>query len=116
LAKELIEKEESKMKITIIGAKKLESSFMDTIDPYMKISYDGQEEKTKVLDDNENPEWNESFEFVLNRDMKEMKISLWDSNVMSDSEYGHLDIDLAALLQNHEPLEHNDYSFLDDKN
>lgn len=86
---------------------------MDTIDPYFKIDYDGEKKETKKLDDNENPEFNEEHEFKLNTAVKSVRLVLMDSNVLSDSEIGHVEVDLAGLLQNHEPLEHNDYPLLD---
>jgi Ca2+-dependent lipid-binding protein len=36
---------------------------LDTIDPYIKLLYGEEEKKTKVMDDNENPEFNEEITF-----------------------------------------------------
>lgn len=119
-AKEGLEKEEAKeepkLKLTIISAKNLPSSFMDTIDPYLKVDYDGQKKESKKLEDNENPEFNEEIEFNLNKVVKTVRLVLMDSNILSDSEVGHIDLDLSGLLQNHEPLEHKDYALLDKDN
>lgn len=107
------EVKDPKLKITVVNAKNLPSSFMDTIDPYFKIDYDGEVKETKKLDDNENPEWNEEQEFKLNRAVKSVRLVLMDSNTLSDSEVGHVEVDLSGLLQNHEPLENNDHALLD---
>lgn len=68
--------------MVVKGAKNLKSGYLDTIDPYVKLVYNGKEERTKVLDDNENPNWNEEILFDLDPSVKQIGLSLWDSNVM----------------------------------
>lgn len=52
------------------------------------------------MDDNENPEFNEDVTFTFKEDAKEIKLSLFDSNLLSDSLFGSLDVDLSELLAN----------------
>jgi len=51
--------------VKIAKAQGLASSWSDTIDPYVKMEYHSVKKETTVKDDNENPEWNESFTFDL---------------------------------------------------
>jgi len=39
-------------------------------DPYAVLIFDGEKKKTKVIDDNLNPEWNETFDFPLKEALK----------------------------------------------
>jgi len=65
------------LKVSVIKAenlKNVEASGMfgsaGASDPYAVISFEGEKKKTKVIDDNLNPEWNETFEFPLKEALK----------------------------------------------
>jgi Ca2+-dependent lipid-binding protein len=69
---------------------------MDTIDPYVKTTYDGKEDRTKEISNNENPEFNEDLTYKVVKDVKKMKIQIMDANsVTSDSEAASVMIDLS---------------------
>jgi len=65
------------LKVSVIKAenlKNVEASGMfgkaGASDPYAVITFEGEKKKTKVIDDNLNPEWNETFEFPLKEHLK----------------------------------------------
>jgi Ca2+-dependent lipid-binding protein len=41
---------------------------MDTVDPYAVLTYNGEDKKSKTMDDNENPTFDEEIMFDLNED------------------------------------------------
>lgn len=63
------------------------------------MEYKGVKKETTVKDDNENPEWNESFTFDLDPSQQKLSLKLMDSNTFSDSEYAHVDVDLSPALE-----------------
>ena len=97
------------------NAKNLESSWVDKIDPYIEMEYAGETKKSKTHDNNENPEFNEEIVFELKDDQKVIKLKLMDSNVLKDSEYGHIEIDISKAMESKEAMEEIDIKLLDSK-
>ncbi|EDO47143.1 predicted protein [Nematostella vectensis] len=64
------------------------ADLIDTPDPYVKIhipTAPNGKAQTKVMDDNPNPEWHETFEFLLDPDRENiMEITLMESDLVSD--------------------------------
>lgn len=104
------------IKFHLVNARKLASSWSDTIDPYIKISYHGQEQKSQVIDDNENPDFNQDISFKMVPGVTTAKLMLMDSNLISDSEYGHVDVDLSSSVASGENVEMKDHALKDSEN
>jgi len=51
-----------------------------------------------VVDDNENPDYNEDLTFEMAPGINTAKLMIFDSNLVSDTEYGHIDLDLSAAM------------------
>ena len=48
--------------VTVVAARDLQSGLTGVVDPYVEVSLDGsQAMKTKVINDNPDPLWNEKF-------------------------------------------------------
>lgn len=72
------EKKKKTLTIKVVKAKKLKSSLLDTIDPFIKLTYNGESKKTSVKDNNENPRWDEDLEFVADDEKKTVNLQLFD--------------------------------------
>ena len=54
--------EQSFANVTVVSARDLPSGFTGVVDPFVEVSLDRtQTLKTKVINDNPNPSWNEKF-------------------------------------------------------
>lgn len=49
-----------------------------TADPYLKISYDGNEVETKPITETLSPAWSESFNFVVHKAYAQIAFEIWD--------------------------------------
>ena len=69
-------------------------------DPYAMLLYGKQVEKTKVVQNCHEPEWNHEAEFDFPEgDERTFRIELFDSDrVGKDSSLGHLDLDITDVL------------------
>ncbi|KAJ7365620.1 Extended synaptotagmin-3 [Desmophyllum pertusum] len=70
-------------------------------DPYAVIRIGAQSFRTKVIENNLNPEWNETFEaFVDNCEGQELEAVIYDEDTTSkDSKIGALDTDIASTVE-----------------
>lgn len=70
-------------------------------DPYAIIRIGAQSFRTKVIGNNLNPEWNETFEaFVDNSEGQEIEAVIYDEDTSSkDSKIGSLDTDIASTVE-----------------
>ncbi|VDN02827.1 unnamed protein product [Thelazia callipaeda] len=68
-------------------------------DPYCQIQVGSQFSKTRIINNNLNPVWNEYFEFVVDQaNGQKLRLELFDYDKTSrDEELGRLDIDLNTL-------------------
>jgi len=71
---------------------------LDKSDPYVKIiSPTGKSAQTKVIDNDLNPEWNETLQLNVD-DLKPLRLEVWDSDTLTaDDPLGHGDIVLTGL-------------------
>ena len=88
-----------KAKINLIKAKELiQADKNSKSDPYAMLLYGRQVEKTKVVPNSHEPQWNHEAEFEFPEgDERTFRIQLFDSDkVGKDSSLGHLDLDSLA--------------------
>ena len=90
-----------KAKINLIKAKELiQADKTSKSDPYAMLLYGKQVEKTKVVPNSHEPEWNHEAEFDFPEDdERNFRIELFDSDkVGKDTTLGHLDLDITDIL------------------
>ncbi|XP_076821397.1 cytosolic phospholipase A2-like [Clavelina lepadiformis] len=78
------------------------NDFFDTPDPYVKIYVNeapGARRETRIINNTKNPEWNETFTYLLPHDLSGItaEITLLDSNYTFDGTLGSIKFDLASL-------------------
>lgn len=66
--------------VSVLRAKQLKNAdFLGLSDPYVKLKLKDSTQKTKVIMNNLNPEWNETFTMVVNDpETDSLEISVWD--------------------------------------
>ncbi|PAV87276.1 hypothetical protein WR25_01388 isoform B [Diploscapter pachys] len=93
------------VRIKIIEAKNLENKDISFIrkgksDPYAEIQVGSQFLKTRTIDNDLNPIWNEYFEAVVDQaDGQKLRIEVFDEDQGKDEELGRLCIDLKDIQQ-----------------
>ena len=90
-----------KAKINLIKAKELiQADKNSKSDPYAMVLYGRQVEKTKVVPNSHEPEWNHEAEFDFPEgDERTFRVEVFDSDkVGKDSSLGHLDLDITDVL------------------
>ena len=95
-----------KAKVKVKKAKDLaKTDMVGKSDPYVTITYGGDKKKSKVIKNNQNPEWNLELEVPVNETTpKEIKIEVFDSDRFGkDKSLGSANIDIPELANN-EPL------------
>uniref|UniRef100_A0A671PC09 Phospholipase A2 n=1 Tax=Sinocyclocheilus anshuiensis TaxID=1608454 RepID=A0A671PC09_9TELE len=74
---------------------------VDTPDPYVELFIPTSPEsrkKTRHIDNNINPEWNEAFEFILDPNQNNvLKLTLMDANYVVDEMLGTASYDISKL-------------------
>lgn len=91
------------VRIKIIEAKNLENKDISLLtkgksDPYCEIQVGSQFFKTRTIDNNLNPIWNEVFEAVVDQAHgQKLRIELFDEDQGKDEELGRLSIDLRTI-------------------
>jgi len=92
--------------INATGLKDSDGMFGGSSDPYVYLQIKGMVvQKTSVIDDNLNPEWNETFVFEnIEKPMsKILKITVYDKDTVHDDVLGGAEIDLGTLKNVGEP-------------
>jgi Ca2+-dependent lipid-binding protein len=80
------------------GSQQQSANFWDCSDPYVELSCGKTSQKTKVINNNLNPEFNETFEFSVSPMDQILTIKVWDyDSVKSDDLLGTLEIPLFKL-------------------
>jgi len=69
-----------------------------------------------VHDDNENPDFDDEISFELVPEKHSAKVMVMDSNLISDSEYGHVEVDLSPSVQSGQSVEVKDHALKDTSN
>ncbi|CAP35095.2 Protein CBR-ESYT-2 [Caenorhabditis briggsae] len=91
------------VRLKVIEAKNLENRDISFIkkgksDPYAEIQVGSQFFKTRTIDDDLNPIWNEYFEAVVDQaDGQKLRIELFDEDQGKDEELGRLSVDLKMV-------------------
>uniref|UniRef100_A0AAQ4RPZ4 Phospholipase A2 n=1 Tax=Gasterosteus aculeatus aculeatus TaxID=481459 RepID=A0AAQ4RPZ4_GASAC len=94
-----------KFTVTVVRAKNVTKGalgdLLDTPDPYVELFIPTAPEsrkKTKHIDNNINPEWNETFHFILDPNQQNLlKLTLMDANYVMDEKLGTATYDITKL-------------------
>mmetsp|Transcript_45808 Transcript_45808/g.83980 ORF Transcript_45808/g.83980 Transcript_45808/m.83980 type:complete len:626 (-) Transcript_45808:49-1926(-) len=89
--------------VRIISARKLKNTdtgvLGDVSDPYVRAMVGNEERKTKVIQDNLNPNWDETLEFLLRGDDPTLKLEVFNKNkFFKDDSLGKCRVDLTTLV------------------
>ena len=88
------------LKIGLIRAQHLpKMDATGSADPYVTLDIHGKKQKSKIIQNTLNPEWNEEFVFEVDADHNtKLTLKLWDSDRASeDDEIGEVSFKLANL-------------------
>jgi len=67
-------------------------------DPYLKIHFGGKTVKTKTINNDRTPQWNETFSYkIRSGHAKDMQLTLMDSDVGLDDKIGTATVSVAEL-------------------
>lgn len=74
-------------------------------DPYVVLSFQGAQQKTKVVRDTLDPEWNETFQFdVIEGGSLDLSLAVWDEDVSSkDDLQGKASLDISYHKNDNTP-------------
>lgn len=97
---------EGVLRVKVVEAKNLLAKDFGLVkkgksDPYAIIRVGAQSFRTKVVENDLNPEWNETFEaFVDNSEGQELEAVIYDEDTSSkDSKIGTIDTDIASTVE-----------------
>ena len=97
---------EGVLRVKVVEAKNLLAKDLGLVkkgksDPYAVIRVGAQSFRTKVIDNNLNPEWDETFEaFVDNHEGQQLEAIIYDEDTSSkDSKIGSVDTDIASTVE-----------------
>ena len=89
---------ESTLFVTVFEAKDLiPSSVLGSCDPFVKLSFQDQNEKTQLRRGTVKPAWNEEFNFKVKSPEGLLTIEVYDQNMMGSTIIGKLNISLNDL-------------------
>lgn len=90
-----------RLQVTICGARRLHDNQVVGIpDPYAKIRIEGKYYKTKIIKNNLNPVWNETFSFqVADENSSQLSFELWNDNIVSDDLMGVYTLSVGNLTR-----------------
>jgi len=85
----------------IVEARNLpDTQLISKPDPYVKVKLENLTHKTRVMENNLNPKWDEVFKFtVADENTSQLKLELWNSNVVSDEFLGQYHVSLSGLTR-----------------
>lgn len=94
-----------KFTVTVVGAENVTKGalgdLLDTPDPYVELFIPTAPEsrrKTKHIDNDINPKWNETFQFILDPNQPNvLEITLMDANYVMDETLGTASFDIGKL-------------------
>eukprot|EP00252_Welwitschia_mirabilis_P008844 TRINITY_DN21081_c0_g1_i1.p1 TRINITY_DN21081_c0_g1~~TRINITY_DN21081_c0_g1_i1.p1 ORF type:complete len:147 (-),score=30.16 TRINITY_DN21081_c0_g1_i1:32-472(-) len=77
------------LRVLLVNGKGLRSrDFLKKMDPYVVLSYSGQQKKSKVArGEGCNPEWNETFVFKISDEASELKLRIMDHDTFSHDDF-----------------------------
>jgi Ca2+-dependent lipid-binding protein len=97
--------------LTIHSGNSLKTSdFLGSLDPYLTIHVGSEKSnelgRTKCIEDNNNPQWNETIFILLNSPTDMLYLNVKDRNVgRKDTDVGIASIDLKDLAENDNSLD-----------
>uniref|UniRef100_A0A8C9VXH8 Phospholipase A2 n=1 Tax=Scleropages formosus TaxID=113540 RepID=A0A8C9VXH8_SCLFO len=101
-----------KFKVTVVRAENVTKGtlgdFLDTPDPYVELCIPSTAEtrkRTRHIDNNVNPEWNETFEFILDPSQENvLQVTLMDANYVVDETLGTATYPISEIREGHPQL------------
>lgn len=98
------------LRVTVVEGKNITKGWagdlLDTPDPYvaLKVRFTpNSTKKTRHIDNNTNPKWNETFEFYVDsKDINILDITVMDANYTYDERLGCQEYDLSQLKRDEE--------------
>jgi Ca2+-dependent lipid-binding protein len=94
------------LEVYLHGAEGLKSGLIDKSDPYAKLDFSQDPQKdqfhphklrTKTIDNNPSPVWEEVFHFLVPWDIKTFKIEIFDEDVGKDDSLGHVNVAVGKV-------------------
>jgi len=96
------------LEVVIHHCEGLKSGWIDKSDPYVKIQFEHEPEgasvmpkdlKTRTIDNNPSPIFEEKFHFMIPDSLKSMRLSVWDEDPGRDDALGHCTVMLKDYMQ-----------------
>lgn len=86
------------LRIKVVSGHGLKSSFFDKVDPFVQLEIrEGRPRKTKTIQNEENPVWNETIDLIVDDFEKQnLKAAIMDDDMISASIVGGIEIELKA--------------------
>jgi Ca2+-dependent lipid-binding protein len=90
----------SKLIIKVEGAHNLiPMDILGKSDPYCVLHFESATAKTRVINSNCNPVWNETFEFPVQDFNSIVRFEIWDYDILSKPDHeGSYEVEVAYLL------------------
>jgi Ca2+-dependent lipid-binding protein len=91
------------LKVQIHRASNLKSEFLDRTDAYARLAFNHLDEghqvsgnhlRTKTVDDNKNPVWNQTLEVCIPASLPSFRVEIFDDDMGKDDPIGYADIEL----------------------
>ena len=77
-----------KLRVQVVNAAKLKNKErFQKSDPYCMVECGSDSKKTKSIDNNLNPEWNEEFVFNVAEGVETLALSVWDKNTITKDNF-----------------------------
>lgn len=87
------------LKVLVVQGKRLVVRDFKSSDPYVKIKLGDQIAKTKVINSNLNPVWNEELTFTLNEPVGTLYLEVFDKDrFKADDEMGYAHVNIQPLI------------------
>jgi hypothetical protein len=90
-----------KIELTVCAARKLhDGQLIGLPDPFVRLTTGDKKYKTKVMKDNLNPEWEETFRFNIADEMStQIRLEVWNKNTYNDDLMGYYTLSLGGLTK-----------------
>eukprot|EP00754_Rhynchopus_humris_P035118 Rhum_TRINITY_DN16690_c0_g1::Rhum_TRINITY_DN16690_c0_g1_i1::g.164058::m.164058 len=90
-----------KLEVTVVAARDLANqSTFGTSDPYVIVKVGSRDSKTATQNSTLAPKYDETFKFLVADEASEqLRVEVWDHNVVSDTAMGHYNLSLSGLVR-----------------
>uniref|UniRef100_K7EZ58 C2 domain-containing protein n=1 Tax=Pelodiscus sinensis TaxID=13735 RepID=K7EZ58_PELSI len=80
----------ARLKVRVMSGKELFGDVSTPTDGYVLVFFQGWELRTRLIEDNDNPEWNQVLDFgvVTLPEKPELEVQVWDKDVFRDDNIG----------------------------